>query len=183
MTRKKPRRRIIAKPASSVTVAPTPWDMGATGPANRDRLREEEAVEIDPTTGRKQPNPNGVRRVRRVCVIEEYAKGGLITSMQLAAGANLRAMSEGVREKDPLCALELGVTAKGSMLKEELHVDRRRQFWKVWAVIPPECRTVVEWAAINDLPLQELIGARMFDQLDAFAKLRVGLQAVIDGER
>lgn len=53
-----------------VTIAPCPWDMGAMGPANRIGLVEEAATDITPEG--ETPNPNGVRRARRVDMLEVW---------------------------------------------------------------------------------------------------------------
>lgn len=56
--------------SKTVTVAPNPWDHGADGPANRNGLVVEDAVDITPDGS--TPNPNGVRRARRVDMLEVW---------------------------------------------------------------------------------------------------------------
>ena len=70
--------RVRAK--TQVTLAPNPWDMGADGPANRIGLIEEAATEIDPETGKETPNPNNVKRARRVDMLEVWHRRGWITT-------------------------------------------------------------------------------------------------------
>lgn len=55
------------------------WDQGATGPANRRGLVTEDRGDIDPDTG-KRTNPNGVRGVRRVDMLEFWHRNGVITT-------------------------------------------------------------------------------------------------------
>ena len=90
MARRKPTRLRKAQPSAKggaagrkpppVTLAAAPvWDMGAMGPANRYGLVEEERGELDPRTG-KVTNPNGVKGVRRVDMLEVWHKQGRIST-------------------------------------------------------------------------------------------------------
>lgn len=72
------------------TLMPTTWDQGATGQANRIGLVEEPATELDPTTGKPQPNPNGVKRMRRVDMLERYHRLGIISTRAWNAAERLR---------------------------------------------------------------------------------------------
>lgn len=78
------------KPKQVTTPAmPTSWDMGAMGPANRHNLITEEAAHIDPETG-KATNPNGVKRMRRVDMLEIWHRKGEITTAGFNAAEKLR---------------------------------------------------------------------------------------------
>ena len=99
MAAKKKRRlkhgtKALAKPRSKVRLQPTPWDMGADGPANK--ARESEIVdasdpEVDPETGEvTQRNPNGVRRRVFHDMLEVYHRRGVITDRGYEAGRKLR---------------------------------------------------------------------------------------------
>jgi hypothetical protein len=155
---KRRKRKIIAKPASAVTVAPMPWDMGATGPANRDRLREEDAAEIDPATGRKQPNPNGVRRVRRQPWVEVYARQGKLTKAQASAAVNLYAAYAGHPARDPLAAIGETVDRTAYTDPQSQTVDARRRFRAMWASVPMASRPVIEHVVLEDRPLRSMAG-------------------------
>lgn len=72
------------------TLMPTTWDQGATGKANRIGLVEEPATELDPTTGKPQPNPNGVKRMRRVDMLEIWHRKRIITTAGFNAAERLR---------------------------------------------------------------------------------------------
>lgn len=65
------------------------WDMGATGPANRAGLAIEDAADMDPETGRII-NPNGVKRARRVDMLEVWHKKGVISTQGFNAAEALR---------------------------------------------------------------------------------------------
>src|SRR5574343_771695 len=73
---------------------PTEWDRGADGQANRVGLVEEPAVDIDPKTGKPESNPNNVKRMRRVDMLELYHKRGIITARQWNAAEKLRSVFE-----------------------------------------------------------------------------------------
>lgn len=65
------------------------WDMGATGPANRVGLVVEDAADLDRETG-KVINPNGVKRARRVDMLEVWHKRGVISTAGFNAAEKLR---------------------------------------------------------------------------------------------
>lgn len=156
--KRKPKRRINAKPASSVSVAPCPWDMGASGPANRERLREEPATEIDPETGKDAPNPNGVRRVRRQTWVEVYALQGKLTKAQASAAANLYAAWAGHPARDPLAAIGETVDRTAYTDPQSAIVDARRMFRTMWARVPVASRPVIQHVVLDERPLRSMAG-------------------------
>lgn len=88
---------IVAKPASEVTLVPPPWDFGATGPANRRGLEIEDAAEdeVNPQTGEiTRRNPNGVKRARRVDMLEVWHRKGAISTGGFNAAVALRNVFE-----------------------------------------------------------------------------------------
>ena len=83
-----------------VTLAPSPWDHGATGPANRIGLVVEERGEKDARTG-KVTNPNGVTGVRRVDLLEYWHKRGSISTGGYNAAIKLRDAYEATMRDKP----------------------------------------------------------------------------------
>jgi hypothetical protein len=83
-------KRKKGKKPVTVSAMPTEWDTGATGPANRIGLVQEPATEFDPVTGKPQPNPNNVKRMRRVDMLERYYRLGLISARAWNAAERLR---------------------------------------------------------------------------------------------
>lgn len=71
------------------TTAPTPWDHGATGSANRHGLVIEERGEVHPISG-KMTNPNKVTGARRVDMLEKWHRDGVITKAGYSAAERLR---------------------------------------------------------------------------------------------
>ena len=78
-----------SKRKSVPTMPVAPWDTGAAGPANRAGLVIEDAADIDPQTGRII-NPNGVKRARRVDMLEVWHRQGTITTAGFNAAERLR---------------------------------------------------------------------------------------------
>jgi len=78
-----------AKRKPKPTIAPTPWDMGAMGQANRIGLVIEAVEEPHPITG-KPTNPNGVKRARRVDMLDHWHRHGVISTGGYNAAVALR---------------------------------------------------------------------------------------------
>ena len=150
------------------------WDRGADGPANRHRLVEEPATDIDPETGKETPNPNNVRRVRRQSWLVTYALAGHIDKGQFAAGEKLRMAADGMREKDPLAAIGADIMRHQSDPMAAM-VDARQFFRQLWSVIPPSSRPVIERGVIEDRPLQKCNAEQRERYIQ---RLRDGLQAI-----
>lgn len=166
-------------PASKVTLAPTTWDMGASGPANRDRLHEEPATEIDPETGKDRPNPNGVRRVRRHAWAEIYARQGKLTPAQAAAAANLYAAWAGHPARDPLAAIGETVDRERYTDPQSQTVDARRRFYAMWQRVPQSSQPVLEHVVLEDRPIRAMAGCiNQRTEERYIERLRAGLDAI-----
>lgn len=156
---------------------PTSWDKGACGKANLDRLRPEPATDLDPETGKEQPNPNGIKRNRRECWIDRYARKGKLTKAQQSAALRLYAAWAGHPARDPLAALSAKVDGRGCDDPMAIKVDQRREFYAMWAKVPRQARPYVEHVVLNDLSIRSMNGCtgrgepiymkRLCDGLDA----------------
>lgn len=84
-------RGMKSLPASKVTLPamPSQWDHGAMGPANRIGLVIEDRPVIDPDTG-EESNPNGIRGVRRVDLLDHWHKAGILSLAGYGIGVKLR---------------------------------------------------------------------------------------------
>lgn len=84
-----------AKPRALVSVMASPWDMGATGPANaarESRIEEGVSPEVNPDTGEiKTRNPNGIKRRVFYDMLDVYHRRGWICTRGYNAGSALRA--------------------------------------------------------------------------------------------
>lgn len=96
-----------AEPKHKVSLAPMPadgstqWDMGAPGPANRNRLQREERGALNPETG-KVENPNGVTGMRVIdnlqvwhnCFLAGKRNRAWITTAQFNTAVRIRSAFE-----------------------------------------------------------------------------------------
>lgn len=97
MARRKKRKQAWtqkAKPKSEVSLAQPRWDRGADGQANRIGLVEEPVTWTDDEGN--EVNPNGVKRLRRVDMLENYYRRGWISQRGFSAGEKLRNAWEAV---------------------------------------------------------------------------------------
>lgn len=88
-SRKNRKRHDKATAAPAVSLAQVPWDLGATGKANRCGLVIEDGGDIDPETG-KRINPNSIKRARRVDMLEVWHRKGDISATGYNAAVKLR---------------------------------------------------------------------------------------------
>ena len=163
---------------SKITLPPQPrnWDAGATGPANRARLADEPATDIDPETGRETPNPNGIRRQRRQSWVTIYAAKGQITKEQQAAAETLRRAADGMRDRDPLAAMSGEVrAAPGPDDMAAARIDARRFYHTLRDAIPQASRPVIERVVVDDLPIW---GGNSAQRERHMQRLRDGLDAI-----
>ena len=169
----KQRRAGIAS-AKPVTLSDAPWDQGAMGPANRHRLRQEPATEIDPETGKETPNPNNVRRVRRQSWVALYERAGYLDKRQVAAAEKLRNAADGLRDRDPLAALN-EIRAGGHSDPQAARVDARRFYHQLWASVPNACKPVLERVVVDDSPIWH---GNVLQRYRHIKRLKEGLDAI-----
>ena len=178
--RKRTAKGCASEPKSAVSlVPPLMWDHGATGPANRASLVTEARGEMDVATG-KRVNPNGVTGVVRVSVVDQYARSGVISESHMQAANMLIALSEGHQTVDPLSAIVIDKRC-GSSDPQAALFDSRRNFHRLWRAIPNDCAAVLEVTVLNGLHIDDAFGAKISARLDAYAKLRVGLDIAAGG--
>jgi len=94
--RNRNRKGAASLPKSAVSIA-TAWDMGADGPANRRGLIVESAGDIDNETG-EVINPNGIKRARRVDMLDVWQGKGEISKGQWNTAVTLRAAWEATQQ-------------------------------------------------------------------------------------
>lgn len=140
-----------------VTLADSPWDHGANGPANRKGLVVEDRGEIDSKTG-KRVNPNGVTGVRRRDMLEIYHKRGWISTAGYNAGEMLRLAW--LRTEMGACSPWLRERVDSSLRPHEnidIQIDRMSALISVGQLVHVDDRRVVDivcrhGAAIGSLP-------------------------------
>lgn len=169
------------KTAKAVSVAkmPTEWDKGAMGPANRVGLVQEAATDFDVNTGKDAPNPNGVRRHRRVIWIDHYEQKGKLTRAQCAMGHILYAAYHGSPNRDPLAAMGDRVDGGGAGDAQVSAIDRKRELYRMKARIPQGAWPFVEHVVIMDRPIRAMAGcADGHAESRYMARLCNGLDAI-----
>jgi hypothetical protein len=144
---RKPRR-------ANITIRRTPWDFGASGPANQDGLIIEPRGDLDPETGRVT-NPNTRLGARRETWVDRYLRVGKLTVAQASMARWLRDAAEGRGSQDPLQALRIDRQAGGSD-PAAAAFDARRAFHRMWALLPAWARPVIERVVLEDRPLRSL---------------------------
>ena len=99
MPKAKPKPQKPAKPRVTLT-APMPakaWDMGADGPAAKERHSvTTERGETDPVTG-KVRNPNGVTGVRYLSAVDRLTAAGVLPDSAPAAAEDYARLARAVR--------------------------------------------------------------------------------------
>jgi hypothetical protein len=172
-------RRIPRKARNvPVTVRSAPWDMGATGPANQIGLVDQERGEVDLATG-KVINPNRVFGKVRMPVFMRMMKQNRITPEHAASAQRLYAAWAGHPTRDPIAAISDRVDRSGTTDPNVIMVDRRREFRTLWAMVPDDCKPVVEHVILDDLPIRAMRGAsRPESAAEYLGRLTRGLEGV-----
>lgn len=171
-------RRKPRKASSAPITLASPGDRGATGPANLERMVEEERGVYDDDG--KLLNPNRYRGNRRQPWFEKYAAKGKLTHQQHTAAARLFAAYEGYPARDPLAAIGESIDKSlwgGDPLAAK--VDQRREFYRMWSAVPVSSRPVIEHVVLNDRPLRAMAGcSNSHTEERHMQRLRAGLDAI-----
>jgi len=132
-----------AQARGDVSLAQPRWDQGATGQANREGLVSEARGEVDPDTGKKV-NPNNIKGMRRVDMMEVYHRRGWISDRGYTAGEALRdAWMATQRGK----GTDYAATRVDSTAKPDAHIDiqidRVSRLISVSSLIPADDVSIV----------------------------------------
>ena len=82
--------KATAAPPAEVSLPVTPWDLGPNTAAQRAGKVIEEETTLNLETGKWEVNPNGVKRARRVDVLETYHRRGWLDARQFNVAEKLR---------------------------------------------------------------------------------------------
>lgn len=146
-TIKAKRRR---KAQKAVTLAqPTSWDMGATGQANRIGLLQEPATELDPTTGKDTPNPNGVKRMRRLDMLEVYHRKGEITTEMWNAAEKLRDAFEATQRSAGWPDNDRVQSSPKPDHAVTIQIDRLSRFHSINRMVRPEDKPIIDACVLS----------------------------------
>lgn len=145
--RKADMHRLLSQRASyqrgKVTVAASPWDHGATGPANRVGLVVEERGEVDPATG-KITNPNRVTGVRRVDLLEVWSRKGKISVRGYDAAVKLRARFEATQKAPGWPDNDRVQSSPKPDHAIAIYVDRISAFHRLNRLVPEMDREIID---------------------------------------
>lgn len=129
---------------------PTSWDQGAMGQANRIGLVAEPATDIDAATGKSTPNPNGVKRMRRVDLLEHWLKKGDISAKGYNAAVKLRDAFEATKK---VPTVDLGQERVDSSPKPDhavtIHIDRLSRFHAYSRHVSAADRQIIDACVLN----------------------------------
>lgn len=177
--RKRKQSRIPRKSSSApITMAATPWDQGADGPANRIGLVDQERGEVDLATG-KVINPNRVFGKRRMPMVERMHRQGRLTREHVAAAQRLYAAYAGQPSRDPLAAILDRVDGGGCDDPNVAQIDGKREFFDLKAMVPAKCWPVVEHVVIEDRPIRDMVGGTNPETFaEHLARLAMGLETI-----
>ena len=165
------KRRAGRRRSAAVSLAPSPWDHGATGLANKNGLIEEERGEMDPVTG-KLSNPNKVTGVRRVDLLEFWHKRGSISTAGFTAAEALRNAFEATMRGKP--ALPDNDRVQSSPKPDhavDIMIDRISRFEALSRHVAPQDREIVTACVLDGGHPSRVYGP---------AKLREGFEHLRD---
>lgn len=166
--------------SAEVTLAETPWDHGATGPANRIGLVVEERGEIDPKSG-KMRNPNGVTGVRRVDLLEYWHKRGTISTAGFNAGEKLRnAFEATMRSKPALPGNDRVQSSPKPDLAVDIIVDRISAFERLMRHVVTKDRDIISACVLGNATPAAIRRYRGAGYRHGLAHLREALDRLAD---
>lgn len=142
-------RQRKGRTASPVSLAPPPWDMGATGPANRAGLELEDATELDPATGKDVPNPNGVKRVRRVDMLGVWHRKGVISTAGYNAAEKLRDAFAATQKSPGWPDNDRVQSSPKPDHAVTIQIDRLSAYHRIAKLIPPQDRAIIGMCVIE----------------------------------
>lgn len=172
--------RDLAKPKGAVSLSSPKWDQGATGQANRQDLVTEERGDRDPDTG-KVINPNGVKGVRRVDMLETYHQRGVISDRGYTAGEALRDAWAGTQRSR---GTDYSAPIVDSTSKPDAHIgiqiDRVSRYLDVSKRIAPQDKAILTAVVSEGRAIAHLLEYRGLSHDRGKVHLREALERLAD---
>jgi hypothetical protein len=165
----------------AVTLPQPSWDMGPDTEAQRAGKVIEDARIWDADKER-WVNPNGVKRARRIDLIESWANAGKVTERQLKAALALRVAYERTMRSPPAIQKIQVDTFPKPDANIAIIVDRIGAFADVMRYVPSGCRAAVECVVLDNRGVNG-VGYKGRAYARGIELLREGLDAVADGLR
>ena len=133
-----------AKPLPLPPEAGKTWDTGASGPAARAREQVvEDAFDVDPETG-EVINPNGIRRIRIVDMLEVWHKRGVISTGGFNAAEKLRDAFEATARAPGWPDNDRVQSSPKPDHAVTIQIDRISRFHAVNRLVPAEHREIID---------------------------------------
>ncbi|KQI67035.1 hypothetical protein AN189_17580 [Loktanella sp. 3ANDIMAR09] len=133
------------------------------GQANRLNLVVEQRGTTDPITG-KTTNPNGVKGVRRVDMMEVYYKRGWISDRGYTAGEKLRDKWEATERSPGWSDNDRVQSSPKPDQAVAMRIDRLSQLVRITRLMPPQHKSLIEAVAIRQRSINAAVvdGARPY---------------------
>jgi len=179
-TRRKGRKQSSTDILSSlVAKGGSNWDLGATGPANRAGLMIEDATWTDPETGEKK-NPNGVKRARRIDMVESYFCRGVLDYRQYTAATALRNTFEATQRSAPAIKKVQVDSSPKPDANVAIMVDRISKYSAIGKHITPRSKRVIELVVIDNQSVGKAKEYRGWNHAKGVRLLQEGLSIIAD---
>lgn len=147
--RKEKRVSLAPMPAAIANHQGRRWDRGPNTQAQRAGKVVEDAEYFDEETGEKV-NPNGVKRLRKIDLVEHYARKGVIDRRQMLAGITLRSAFEGTQRTAPaIKKVQVDSTPKPDQ-HVEIMIDRLSRFADVFNGLNGKYREILDCVVLNN---------------------------------
>lgn len=124
-------------------------DMGATGQAMRHGLVQEGVTHID-DEGNLQESPNSMKRMRRIDLVEMYARKGVLNQRQVSAAKRLTNAWEGTMKTPPaIKEIQVDSSPKPDAFID-IHIDRVSKFTSVMKHVDTQYREIIDCVVLNN---------------------------------
>ena len=123
------------------------WDFGARGQANQSGLEIEDAAEMTP--GGKAANPNGVKRMRRIDMLERWHRMGQITTAGYNAAEKLRDAFEATERAPGWPDNDRVQSSPKPDHAVEIQIDRLSRFHAVSRHIATDDRALIDHCVLS----------------------------------
>lgn len=169
---------VMARRKGRVTMPESPWDHGATGPANRRGLIIEQRGDIDPDTG-ETINPNGITGARRIDLLQYWHKRGSISTGGYNAAVMLRDAFEATMRSKP--CLPDNDRVQSSPKPDHavtIQIDRISRYEKLARHVHPQDKTLISACVLDGQHPSRIYGA--LRTREGLAHLREALDRLSD---
>ena len=152
------RKKKPTQPRKAVSLATIPervanrvprGDMGATGQAMRHGLVVEPVVVVT-DDGEVKESPNGMKRARRIDLVEMYGKKHILAQRQVMAAKVLRnAYENTLRSPDAIKAVQVDCSPKPDQAVAMM-IDRVSQFSEVMGLVSAPYKEIIDCVVLNN---------------------------------